>query len=308
MDIQEQYELYASFIGDFKVPYKGRSPFRDDLHASFGIYRRGNKLYFKDFAGESGDVNKFVQLMEGKSKKNYSPSLYKESPPIKITYELWEDYPDYCLEYWAKRRVSKETLIQENILPLKFIDFEYYRLEGSPAEPLFMYWIDDDVYKVYNPLAKNKKYKFRNVNTDRVMAGKSSLVCLHDTLFILSSKKDMVVFKEHTKFLAADYVDLLSESTYNALVLYLLKNKPYKNVYVFLDWDDGNGVSKVKKGVEWTRSIEQSSGGYIKGVYIPEQLRQKLLSMNIKDIDELATYLTGPQTELFFRKLLKYEQ
>jgi DNA primase len=302
MDIQEQYKVYASFIGDFKVPYKGRSPFRDDKHASFGIYRKGNNLYFKDFAGDSGNVFKFIELMGG-LRGSYTPSSFKEKKPVNITYELYADFPQYSLEYWAKRRVSHETLVQENVLPLKWIDFEYYTITCSPQEPLFMYWMDDDVYKVYNPLAIDKKKKFRNVNTERVIAGKFPPY-KNDTLYILGSKKDMLVFKEHTQFLAADYIDLLSESTFNKLVQKLKEDNHYTKIYALLDWDDSNGEVNVKKGVEWTQAIEECSEGMVQGIYLKEPLRQKLLSMNIKDIDELALYLTREQTELFFRKLL----
>jgi 5S rRNA maturation endonuclease (ribonuclease M5) len=101
---------------------------------------------------------------------------------------------------------------------------------------------------------------------------------------------------------------LLSESTFSELVKYLSKNNQYKNIYVFLDWDDSGGVENVKKGVEWTKSIEDFSNGLIKGIYFSEDMRQKLLSKNIKDIDELAMYLNYSQTELFFKKLMnKYE-
>ena len=56
-----EYDIYAHYLGQFKVGMIYNSPFRKDKNPSFGIYysKRTNQLLFKDHGtGESGNVIK----------------------------------------------------------------------------------------------------------------------------------------------------------------------------------------------------------------------------------------------------------
>ena len=62
------YDIYAKYLGQFKVGYIYNSPFRVDKNPSFGIFKskKSGKLLFKDHgSGECGDVIKFVELYTG---------------------------------------------------------------------------------------------------------------------------------------------------------------------------------------------------------------------------------------------------
>jgi len=304
MTLQQQFEIYSKYIGDFTVPYKGPAPYRVDASPSFGIYRRGENLYFKDFAGPGGDVYKFVEIMGDSPIKYTKIKGYKERE-IKIPkYRLWSEFLPHHLEYWGQRGVSKEDLVREKIYPVCDVDFEYYMISDSPATPVFLYYFDKDAFKIYNPYAEDKKYKFRNINTYDLVAGKIPEL-KESTLFICSSKKDMVVLNNHIKdFIPADYTDLLSESTFQKLINYLRDVNHYKRILYFGDWDDSAGQKNVKKGVEWAQSIERYSKGLIKSVVVPEDLRIQLLERGIKDIDDLRITAGEENTKTLLRYIL----
>ena len=63
-----EYDIYARYLGQFKVGFIYNSPFRKDKNPSFGIFRskKTGKLLFKDHGnGECGDIIKFVELYTG---------------------------------------------------------------------------------------------------------------------------------------------------------------------------------------------------------------------------------------------------
>ena len=63
-----EYDIYARYIGQFKIGYIYNSPFREDKNPSFGIFRsrKTGKLLFKDHGnGLCGDVIRFVQEYTG---------------------------------------------------------------------------------------------------------------------------------------------------------------------------------------------------------------------------------------------------
>ena len=71
-----EYDIYASYLGEFKVGLIYNSPFREDKNPSFGIYysKRTQQLLFKDHGtGQCGNVIKFVSLITGKT--NYDDIL-----------------------------------------------------------------------------------------------------------------------------------------------------------------------------------------------------------------------------------------
>ena len=58
-----EYDIYARYLGQFKVGFIYNSPFRKDKNPSFGIFlsKRSGKLLFKDHgSGICGDIIKFV--------------------------------------------------------------------------------------------------------------------------------------------------------------------------------------------------------------------------------------------------------
>ena len=81
-----EYDIYARYLGQFKVGFIYNSPFRKDKNPSFGIFRskKTGKLLFKDHGnGECGEVIKFVELYTGIT--NYNDLLNQIVKDMQIT-------------------------------------------------------------------------------------------------------------------------------------------------------------------------------------------------------------------------------
>ena len=62
-----EYDIYAAYIGNFKVGMIYNSPLRKDKTPSFGCYysKKTKQLMFKDHGtGECGNVIKFVYYLQ----------------------------------------------------------------------------------------------------------------------------------------------------------------------------------------------------------------------------------------------------
>ena len=64
LKLTTEYDIYSFYIGDqFKIGKVMRSPLREDIHPSFGIYKSsiGGNLMWKDQAtGKTGNVIQFI--------------------------------------------------------------------------------------------------------------------------------------------------------------------------------------------------------------------------------------------------------
>ena len=80
-----EYDIYARYLGQFKVGFIYNSPFRKDKNPSFGIFlsKRSGKLLFKDHgSGICGDIIKFVSELKGLT--NYNDILNTIIKDLKI--------------------------------------------------------------------------------------------------------------------------------------------------------------------------------------------------------------------------------
>ena len=80
-----EYDIYAAYIGNFKVGMIYNSPFRKDKNPSFGCFysRTTKQLMFKDHGtGDCGNVIKFVSLLTGLT--NYSDILIIQLISLKL--------------------------------------------------------------------------------------------------------------------------------------------------------------------------------------------------------------------------------
>ena len=175
-----EYDIYARYIGQFKIGFIYNSPFREDKNPSFGIFRsrKSGKLLFKDHGnGECGDVVKFVELYTGLT--NYNDVLNRIVADMSITnntklksikqYEskdtvigvVRQDWTDVDKQYWSQFGITKETLIKFNVSSIK-----YYLCDGivkgiyKDNNPMYAYKVYDH-FKIYRPLA-DKYTKWRN--------------------------------------------------------------------------------------------------------------------------------------------------
>lgn len=210
-----EYDIYARYIGQFKIGYIYNSPFREDKNPSFGIFRsrKTGKLLFKDHGnGLCGDVIRFVQEYTGIT--NYNELLkqivkdlnIKNNTVLKSTkaYEKSEEtvigvvrqeFTNVDKEFWQQFGITLDTLKKYNVSSIK-----YYLCDGivkgiyKDESPMYAYKVYDK-FKIYRPLA-DKYTKWRNNLTEYDIQGLEQLPEKGELLIITKSLKDVMCLKE----------------------------------------------------------------------------------------------------------------
>lgn len=243
-----EYDIYARYIGQFKIGFIYNSPFREDKNPSFGIFRsrKSGKLLFKDHGnGECGDVIKFVELYTGLT--NYNDILNRIVTDMSITnntklkstkqYEskdtvigvVRQDWTDVDKQYWSQFGITKETLTKFNVFSIK-----YYLCDGivkgiyKNENPMYAYKVYDH-FKIYRPLA-DKYTKWRNNLAPYDIQGYEQLPKKGDLLIITKSLKDVMCLYEmgytaispssESTFLTPDVIDALKRRFKRILICF----------------------------------------------------------------------------------------
>ncbi|MBM0131422.1 CHC2 zinc finger domain-containing protein, partial [Segatella copri] len=206
-----EYDIYAKYIGQFKVGMIYNSPFRKDKNPSFGIYysKRTKQLLFKDHGtGECGNVIKFVSLFTGKTEYNDILSDIVDKlnitnntklvsskqyilPTETVIGVVRQEFTDVDINYWKQFNISINTLKKFNVNSIK-----YYLCNGivkgtyKRENPMYAYKVYNN-FKIYRPLA-DKYTKWRNNLTDYDIQGYEQLPQKGDILFITKSMKDVM--------------------------------------------------------------------------------------------------------------------
>lgn len=281
-----EYDIYARYIGQFKIGFIYNSPFREDKNPSFGIFRsrKSGKLLFKDHGnGECGDVIKFVELYTGLT--NYNDILNRIVTDMSITnntklkstkqYEskdtvigvVRQDWTDVDKQYWSQFGITKETLIKFNVSSIK-----YYLCDGvvkgiyKDENPMYAYKVYDH-FKIYRPLA-DKYTKWRNNLAPYDIQGYEQLPKKGDLLIITKSLKDVMCLYE----MGYTAISPSSESTFlTPDVIDDLKLR-FKRILICFDRD----ISGVKN----MRKISLKTG--LKGFLVHKKWKAKDISDAIK--------------------------
>lgn len=255
-----EYDIYARYIGQFKIGFIYNSPFREDKNPSFGIFRsrKSGKLLFKDHGnGECGDVIKFVELYTGLT--NYNDILNRIITDMSITnntklkstkqYEskdtvigvVRQDWTDVDKQYWSQFGITKETLTKFNVFSIK-----YYLCDGivkgiyKNENPMYAYKVYDH-FKIYRPLA-DKYTKWRNNLTPYDIQGYEQLPKKGDLLIITKSLKDVMCLYE----MGYTAISPSSESTFlTPDVIDTLKRR-FKRILICFD-RDVSGIKNMRK-------------------------------------------------------------
>ena len=293
-----EYDIYAKYIGQFKVGMIYNSPFRKDKNPSFGIYysKRTKQLLFKDHGtGECGNVIKFVSLFTGKteyndilqdivdklnittstkldSSKQYIPSSETVIGVVRQNFTLTD------INYWSQFHISKETLKKYNVNSIK-----YYLCNGivkgtyKRENPMYAYKVYNN-FKIYRPLA-DKYTKWRNNLTDYDIQGYEQLPQKGDILFITKSMKDVMCLHE----MGIPAVSPSSESTFLPKdVLEQLKTR-FKRIIILFDRD----VAGVKR----SRKLSRETG--LEAMFINKKFKAKDISDAVKanSFEEIKNWL-----------------
>lgn len=255
-----EYDIYARYIGQFKIGFIYNSPFREDKNPSFGIFRsrKSGKLLFKDHGnGECGDVIKFVELYTGLT--NYNDILNRIVTDMSITnntklkstkqYEskdtvigvVRQDWTDVDKQYWSQFGITKETLTKFNVFSIK-----YYLCDGivkgiyKNENPMYAYKVYDH-FKIYRPLA-DKYTKWRNNLTENDIQGYEQLPKTGDLLIITKSLKDVMVLYE----MGYTAISPSSESTFIPDKALKQLKKRFKRILICFD-RDVSGIKNMRK-------------------------------------------------------------
>lgn len=293
-----EYDIYAKYIGQFKVGMIYNSPFRKDKNPSFGIYysKRTKQLLFKDHGtGECGNVIKFVSLFTGKTEYNDILSDIVDNlnitnntklvsskqyiPPTEtVIGVVRQEFTDVDINYWKQFNISINTLKKFNVNSIK-----YYLCNGivkgtyKRENPMYAYKVYNN-FKIYRPLA-DKYTKWRNNLTDYDIQGYEQLPQKGDILFITKSMKDIMCLHE----MGYPAVSPSSESTFLPKdVLEQLKTR-FKRIIILFDRDTS--------GVKRSRKLSRETG--LEAMFINKKFKAKDVSDAVKanSFEEIKNWL-----------------
>lgn len=293
-----EYDIYAKYIGQFKVGMIYNSPFRKDKNPSFGIYysKRTKQLLFKDHGtGECGNVIKFVSLFTGKTEYNDILSDIVDNlnitnntklvsskqyiPPTEtVIGVVRQEFTDVDINYWKQFNISINTLKKFNVNSIK-----YYLCNGivkgtyKRENPMYAYKVYNN-FKIYRPLA-DKYTKWRNNLTDYDIQGYEQLPQKGDILFITKSMKDVMCLHE----MGYPAVSPSSESTFLPKdVLEQLKTR-FKRIIILFDRDTA--------GVKRSRKLSRETG--LEAMFINKKFKAKDVSdaVEANSFEEIKNWL-----------------
>lgn len=323
LSIVTEADIYRKYIGfsynDGKV---FRSPFNEDRTPSFKFFFRDGSWLWKDFSsGKGGDCIKLVSELCNCSynkainiiwiemnlykshkfiKNNYSfkepkiPKYKKDSKSessciIEVVVDEWDKiYEDYWLQYGLS--VSDIDNNITNIKPCK----EVWLTKGNNSFIVYNKLVDRDIcfrykignkYKIYRPLAKNKKDKWlSNTGNNDVQNIENLFKFGNELLIITKSYKDALCLNK----LGYNAIAFSTEASRGiGKIINWLKTK-FKYVILFYDNDDAGK----------TNSLFLSQEYLLNQIFIPD-------SIDKKDISDYIKKYSLYEADILLKELLK---
>lgn len=283
-----EYDIYARYLGQFKIGFIYNSPFRKDKNPSFGIFRskKTGKLLFKDYGnGLCGDVITFVEHFTGLT--NFNDILSRIITDMSITndtvlqstkeYEktgktvigvVRQDFTDIDKAYWSQFGITMKTLKKYGVSSIK-----YYLCDGivkgiyKDENPMYAYKVYDS-FKIYKPYG-DKYTKWRNNLSEYDIQGFAQLPKTGDLLIITKSMKDVMCLHE----MGYNAISPSSESTFIPDNVLKQLRKDFKTILICFDRD--------KAGVKSMRKIKLKTG--LDGFLVHKKFHSKDISDAIKN-------------------------
>jgi len=216
LKLTTEYDIYAFYIGDqFKIGKVMRSPLRNDIHPSFGIYKSsiGGNLMWKDQAtGKNGNVIQFVSekyiisynealkqiftdiengsITTTETGKSIQDSYKATKTVISVQKKNLTEVDD---NYWGQYYITRDILKKYNVYPILtfWINDLPSTLFYTKEKPLYAYQVFNK-FQIYCPYG-DKKNKFRTNTSIYDMHGLEQLPSYGNLLIITKSKKDLLV-------------------------------------------------------------------------------------------------------------------
>ena len=282
-----EYDIYAHYLGQFKVGMIYNSPFRKEKNPSFGIFysKRTKQLLFKDHGtGDCGNVIKFVSLYTGIT--NYNDILLDIVNKLKITSDtklvsskqyiastetvigvVRQDFTAEDINYWSQFNICINTLKKFNVNSIK-----YYLCNGivkgiyKKENPMYAYKVYNN-FKIYRPLA-DKYTKWRNNLGQYDIQGFKQLPKTGNLLIITKSLKDVMCLYE----MGISAISPASESTFIPDDVLDNLKKRFKHILICFDRDTS--------GIKYLRKISLKTG--LKPLLVHKKWKAKDISDAIK--------------------------
>ena len=284
----DEYDIYKSYLGDFKVGQIYNCPFRKDKNPSFGTFytKRGiRKLMWKDLGtGESGDIIKLVKILTNKDyddilkdiveKLNITNSTklvsskHNIEPVETVIGVVRQSLTEVDKEYWKQFHISPLTLKLFQVDSIK-----YYLCNGivkgiyKSENPMYSFKIGER-FKIYRPFA-DKHVKWRNNLEIDDIQGYKQLPETGDLLIITKSLKDVMCLYEmgYNAISPSSETTFISQTSLDALL------KRFKTVLILFDRD--------VTGIKQSRLISLKTG--LKAIFINKQFKSKDLTDAVKN-------------------------
>lgn len=179
---------------------------------------------------------------------------------------MYQPFTIRDINYWKDFGISLNTLIAYKVYSANkvWIDdklIKYY----TEHNPIYAYYIRDGIYKIYDPLAEKREFKWLfNGNVDDIL-GIDQLPPDGDRVVITKSLKDVMLFYEF----GIPACSLQSESP--TMPEWLYKSLTYRFKQVFLMFDND------AHGLAFSNKIKQNHP-LVEIIYIPINLQTKDIS------------------------------
>ena len=309
-----EYDVYHHYLGSkFKVGQIMSSPFREDKHPSFGVFKSSNgALLWKDQAtGKTGNIVTFVKEIE---------NLYHNKQALKLIYDKFvkgiiqptiegirvrehydrlrksisikrQNFTRSDDEYWLQYGISRETLKKYNVYPITFfwIDDVLQPFRYTKDSPMYAYKIFDK-FKIYRPYSQYKKDKWRTNCSTIDIQGFEQLPEEGDLLILTKSLKDIMVLDElgYTAVALQSENDKLNYKIFNNL------SERFKKIVILFDNDEPGKESAAKLANEYN----------IEYCFIDSSIYELY---NVKDISDYIHIFGKEQTIKLLKSLIKNE-
>ena len=263
-----EYDIYSYYMPKkFEIGRIMSSPFRDDQHPSFGIFKstKTGSLLFKDQAtGDVGNCFKFVSILYNLKYGQALEKIWEEVILTKTISTQGIAIRDYYKnkktivsvkrknftktddEYWQQYLIDRDKLKDYDVFPIqKFWVNEFIsKFEYTEDNPMYAYKIFN-AFKVYRPKSKLKKDKWRSGCGQYDIQGWDQLPHLGDTLVITKSLKDIMVLS----LFGIPSIAPHGENTLIPRSVIDAAKKRFKTLVMLYDYDDAGetGCKKMQK-------------------------------------------------------------
>ena len=283
-----EYDIFAKYIGDFRIGNVYNSPLRDDSNASLGIFvsNRDNVLLYKDLStGDCGNVVKFVKKLKGLTTyKETLEEIAKDLNIYSMTAELKhrkiyepkskdisvvrKPFNHIDLDFWAKFYISKETLDLFKVASIsKYVLNGIVKAEYAKDNPMYCYKVFNK-FKIYRPL-DTKSNKWRGNLGSLDIQGFEQLPESGELLIITKSLKDVMTLHElgYVAIAPASESVIIPDIAINTL------KRRFKRIIVFYDRD--------RTGMQFTRKMVRLHA--FEFMFINKKHKQKDISDFVKE-------------------------